>query len=190
MKVLWRNDFCINEIENPAKFSRLKIFSETYSLTINSSYIMLQYIILHIAYNFFLLKQLNDIEKAWDGREKRWKPESLYLSESVSRASNRLKELSFISDKSRKCVPLSVLFNRLLRSLPHKREVSKLSRSSLSNFLLKELYQYFKKCFKYILFRVKISKINNCFGQKSKNNEHKCILKATLLIAFEDKITV
>ncbi|XP_065932009.1 uncharacterized protein [Magallana gigas] len=43
---------------------------------------------------------LNDIEKAWDGREKRWKPESLYLSESVSRASNRLKELSFISDKS------------------------------------------------------------------------------------------
>ncbi|XP_062602981.1 uncharacterized protein LOC134264735 isoform X3 [Saccostrea cucullata] len=44
--------------------------------------------------------QLNDIEKAWGGREKRWKPESLYLSESVSRASNRLKELSFISDKS------------------------------------------------------------------------------------------
>lgn len=57
-------------------------------------------------------------------------------------------------------------------------------------FLLKELYQYFKKCFKYILLRVKISKINNCFGQKSKNNEHKCILKATLLIAFENKITV
>lgn len=56
MKVLWRNDFCINEIENPAKFSRLKIFSETYSLTINSSYIMLQYIILHIAYNFFFIK--------------------------------------------------------------------------------------------------------------------------------------
>lgn len=50
----------------------------------------------------FLLQQLNDIEKAWDGRDKRWKPESLYLSESVSRASNRLKELSFISDRSRK----------------------------------------------------------------------------------------
>lgn len=49
-----------------------------------------------------LFYQLNDIEKAWDGRDKRWKPESLYLSESVSRASNRLKELSFISDKSRK----------------------------------------------------------------------------------------
>ncbi|XP_065932018.1 uncharacterized protein [Magallana gigas] len=48
---------------------------------------------------------LNDIEKAWDGREKRWKPESLYLSESVSRASNRLKELSFISDKSRQFTP-------------------------------------------------------------------------------------
>ncbi|XP_078326818.1 uncharacterized protein LOC111123425 isoform X3 [Crassostrea virginica] len=49
--------------------------------------------------------QLNDIEKAWDGRDKRWKPESLYLSESVSRASNRLKELSFISDKSRQFTP-------------------------------------------------------------------------------------
>ncbi|XP_061169585.1 uncharacterized protein LOC133178950 isoform X2 [Saccostrea echinata] len=49
--------------------------------------------------------QLNDIEKAWGGRDKRWKPESLYLSESVSRASNRLKELSFISDRSRGWTP-------------------------------------------------------------------------------------
>ena len=53
-------------------------------------------------YGMNFVFQLNDIEKAWDGRDKRWKPESLYLSESVSRASNRLKELSFISDKSRK----------------------------------------------------------------------------------------
>ncbi|XP_063412216.1 uncharacterized protein LOC134695011 isoform X2 [Mytilus trossulus] len=45
--------------------------------------------------------KLDDIDKAWDGRQRKWKPESLYLTESASRASTRMRELSFLSKGSR-----------------------------------------------------------------------------------------
>ncbi|VDI39216.1 Hypothetical predicted protein [Mytilus galloprovincialis] len=44
--------------------------------------------------------KLDDIDKAWDGRQRKWKPESLYLTESASRASTRMRELSFLSKGS------------------------------------------------------------------------------------------
>ncbi|CAC5410084.1 unnamed protein product [Mytilus coruscus] len=44
--------------------------------------------------------KLDDIDKAWDGRQHKWKPESLYLTESASRASTRMRELSFLSKGS------------------------------------------------------------------------------------------
>ena len=73
--------------------------------------------------------KLDDIEKAWDGRQRKWKQDSLCLTESASRASTRMRELSFLSKGSRTPIP-EVEENSSEEDLERKKTESQLSGRS------------------------------------------------------------